>query len=83
MRAFSDTEGRALSTPVYWEQEEKRWPEGLEADLGEITPRSQMTTVLFHGYQRNAAAWTSDKRGVFRKFMWKQYAELIEVVGLK
>ena len=23
------------------------------------------------------------KRGVFRKFMWKQYAELIEVVGLK
>ena len=28
MRAFSDREGRALSTPVYWEEEEKRLANG-------------------------------------------------------
>lgn len=40
---------------------------GLEADWGEITPRSQTTKILFRGYQRNAAAWTSDKTWCLQK----------------
>ena len=80
MRAFSDREGGALSTPVYWEEKGK-W--GWKLTGERLLPGLRRLRFYSVDIREMLLLGPVTKRGVFRKFMWKQYAELIEVAGLK